>query len=667
MNQIHLMHQGCAPLTPMTNKGGGGGGSSTPYYANQDKLFGAQADIATNLYNQYANLAPGYLENSQQMVDQAMDGTLAQQLRQSAGNDAAAANGASWEAMNRNMQRMGAGFSTDRMLSEANRNGIMGAANTAGALNSATQAAEDMKWNRNAGAYGQIAGMGTGAMQGMGSAGSGYGGMANAMSANSAANASGWGKFGASMASGSRWADGGYIEKPGLRLASGGSAQRPAFHNYLTPVDWRNQATSGSAGSSSSSNQLLQGLGMLGTMAALRGGSDLLGDAWRGEKMKDGTYAGGLKDDLKSWWKGGKAPAQTQPAATQDYQYAEDAPSTASADAPFQPYVDMDYDPYPSYGDGSPFANGGPVHKRGLRFAMGGYAAPIAEGSGDVDPWRYRQEGPSGADMVGQMALRQGAMYGAKQLGTAAEGTIKDAFNNGSESFVSSVPETPGVAEVSPVADTMSTGADAAGAASDAASTASTAADAAEGTSSAVPYGSIAKAGLDIVNGRNVGESVVDAAAGYGGAQLGATIGSAAGPVGTVVGGALGGLLGGSIFANGGTVRKNFQPGGKVSGPGTETSDDIPAWLSDGEFVLNAEAVKMIGKDKLEALNKRGLAMRGQGEEAAEGTPKVKDSPAEEKREARGLKKAGGKKPTGKPAQGKGLKLAKGGNVKKGC
>jgi hypothetical protein len=37
--------------------------------------------------------------------------------------------------------------------------------------------------------------------------------------------------------------------------------------------------------------------------------------------------------------------------------------------------------------------------------------------------------------------------------------------------------------------------------------------------------------------------------------------------------------------------RKN----GQISGPGTETSDDIPAMLSDGEFVVNAKAVRGIG------------------------------------------------------------------------
>jgi len=42
-----------------------------------------------------------------------------------------------------------------------------------------------------------------------------------------------------------------------------------------------------------------------------------------------------------------------------------------------------------------------------------------------------------------------------------------------------------------------------------------------------------------------------------------------------------------------------FDGEGPVSGPGTETSDSIPAKLSDGEFVFTAKAVKQIGVDKL--------------------------------------------------------------------
>ena len=50
-----------------------------------------------------------------------------------------------------------------------------------------------------------------------------------------------------------------------------------------------------------------------------------------------------------------------------------------------------------------------------------------------------------------------------------------------------------------------------------------------------------------------------------------------------------------AMLSNGGEMdfpRMN----GPISGPGTETSDDIPAMLSDGEFVVNAKAVRGIGK-----------------------------------------------------------------------
>jgi hypothetical protein len=39
---------------------------------------------------------------------------------------------------------------------------------------------------------------------------------------------------------------------------------------------------------------------------------------------------------------------------------------------------------------------------------------------------------------------------------------------------------------------------------------------------------------------------------------------------------------------------------GPIEGPGTETSDDIPAMLSDGEFVFTAKAVRGAGKGSRE-------------------------------------------------------------------
>jgi TP901 family phage tail tape measure protein len=43
--------------------------------------------------------------------------------------------------------------------------------------------------------------------------------------------------------------------------------------------------------------------------------------------------------------------------------------------------------------------------------------------------------------------------------------------------------------------------------------------------------------------------------------------------------------------------------GGKITGPGTGTSDDIPAMLSNGEYVIRAKAVKALGVDTLDKMN----------------------------------------------------------------
>jgi len=51
-----------------------------------------------------------------------------------------------------------------------------------------------------------------------------------------------------------------------------------------------------------------------------------------------------------------------------------------------------------------------------------------------------------------------------------------------------------------------------------------------------------------------------------------------------------------SVFAANGGEIEYPRMGGQISGPGTERSDDIPAMLSDGEFVVNAKAVRGVGK-----------------------------------------------------------------------
>jgi len=52
-------------------------------------------------------------------------------------------------------------------------------------------------------------------------------------------------------------------------------------------------------------------------------------------------------------------------------------------------------------------------------------------------------------------------------------------------------------------------------------------------------------------------------------------------------------------------VATEFTEDGEVDGPGTGTSDSIPALLSDGEFVFTAKAVKNLGVDKLRKMMKQ--------------------------------------------------------------
>jgi hypothetical protein len=71
-----------------------------------------------------------------------------------------------------------------------------------------------------------------------------------------------------------------------------------------------------------------------------------------------------------------------------------------------------------------------------------------------------------------------------------------------------------------------------------------------------------------------------------------------------------GGIAG---FAKGGYPRRI----GQISGPGTETSDDIPAMLSDGEFVMTARAVRGAGNGSRRAGAKKMYAMMHQLEQNA--------------------------------------------------
>lgn len=64
-----------------------------------------------------------------------------------------------------------------------------------------------------------------------------------------------------------------------------------------------------------------------------------------------------------------------------------------------------------------------------------------------------------------------------------------------------------------------------------------------------------------------------------------------------------------TMSAVGGIGIFGFASGGYISGPGTSTSDSIPAMLSNGEYVINADAVSRVGAPLLDAIN-QGSSIR---------------------------------------------------------
>ena len=72
-------------------------------------------------------------------------------------------------------------------------------------------------------------------------------------------------------------------------------------------------------------------------------------------------------------------------------------------------------------------------------------------------------------------------------------------------------------------------------------------------------------------------------------------------------------------------VATEFTDDGEVEGPGTGTSDSIPALLSDGEFVFTAKAVKNIGVDKLRKMMKDAEAAYDAGMQSQEADAEMAD------------------------------------------
>jgi TP901 family phage tail tape measure protein len=72
-------------------------------------------------------------------------------------------------------------------------------------------------------------------------------------------------------------------------------------------------------------------------------------------------------------------------------------------------------------------------------------------------------------------------------------------------------------------------------------------------------------------------------------------------------------------YSHAGMYDNGFATGGYISGPGTSTSDSIPARLSDGEYVIRAAAVRKYGTGMFDALN-RGVAKFATGGQVGGGS-----------------------------------------------
>ncbi|MCG9074281.1 phage tail tape measure protein [Laribacter hongkongensis] len=86
---------------------------------------------------------------------------------------------------------------------------------------------------------------------------------------------------------------------------------------------------------------------------------------------------------------------------------------------------------------------------------------------------------------------------------------------------------------------------------------------------------------------------------------------SITGPLAGIVSGLFNSLGKNNLVDNGQLLGSMFATGGHVAGPGSGTSDSIPAWLSNGEYVIKADTVSKYGKGFFDRLNAGHFATGG--------------------------------------------------------
>jgi hypothetical protein len=470
----------------------GGGGDGMPYYAQQDRLFGTQAQIAENMYNQYAQYAPNTLYDLGKMVDDINLGNyesrLYNQMRSEALANNASANAMERQATERQLASMGVNPNDPRFASSLRSTEINNAGRLSSQVNQAASTARNQadtqSWTRTADFYNMLAGMPTTSAGNAASAAAGYGNMGAQAANYDYQAAAGYGKFGQQAAQ-QLFADGGIVRglhrEPGF--VAGGMI---SVNGAGRPMQWN--PISGGSGINPNKGSGGNALAAFAAPIASKFISEAL------------------------------SPLAKSAASSLTSAFSSAAPAAAG-----------------SLGAGLSAA---PAGIAGLSSGM--TAAAPATGIGGATLSTGIGEGALGTGITTAAA----PATGAASIGGGALGTGLTA-------------EAAGIA--------------------------------------------------------GLGAGTTAAAGGATGAAAGAEAGSAAGPWGAIIGAGIGALLSGLELRDGGAVglqRRNMTRGGDVNGPGTATSDSIPARLSDGEYVLNAEAVKLLGTDTLDRLNNLGLVRR---------------------------------------------------------
>lgn len=635
---------------------GGGGGGSNPdtRYANLDALYGVQTQASRYMLDNAMPHIPRLTENSAAMVDEAMDGTLGNRMRGVAGADAEQALSANLAATDRNNAKYGAEFNPNRRAQLSRVAAVDGANVKANAMNKASQWSEDQKWNRNASMFGQVMGMNNGAMQGMSSATSGMTTIANQQAANDRANAAGYGQAGAAFSNALFKADGGFIKGGksrgfGLRLnsaklANGGNAWEA--YKAANPVKPMISGSSGRSGGTNPYMAMLSGAapGMLGAglrdvmkgdkSGIIKTAKDVLskGKTWvTSADQAQGASNTGLAFETNADIVAGNMDTGASLGADVGTTAATELGSAAASAAATEAGVQVGSDVLAqstmealgsaAVQEGSQqaamlaaqdaaflVADGGyiPDRKkgRGLRLAMGGM--PTMQKMSVAD-----NSGVSGLDSNQSLSVARMDEAPKQPVNAKPAGTVATGYQGKTDGMGETSPNDPdGFGKNAPDNRHM----------------AGKATMQAIGNWLGGTYGGMAGSALAEVfhpAGEAISRAVIttgDKMGGPGGALV-------LDPIGTTASGkytneelakghlsVAAGMPWLSKFADGGDVepqqRIDFKPGGDVQGPGTETSDDIPAWLSAGEIVENAEAVKLAGKDALLAINQAGRDVR---------------------------------------------------------